>query len=312
MAYAYGGSLLFRDKVNISSEEKYYDKFSETLAKCVITNFTTDERLSDILPSLVRVSSVGAKSGIADLDGNGDLNWRTVDTTSYVRTGDKTFTLGSDVTSLLKKGRKLRFNQSSSLVCSVLTAVYASFKTLVTVEFSDYTSVIPMTLSKFEVSRDSTYDQALLDIMDSDNYQNLGSKSGSVTIDFTKGQAVSLTVSGDLSIGVTSLLKSKKQLNFIVLTNGGNYNLTFDSNITWIGGSVPEFSVSGTDIVMLLSVTGGTAFWGCVWNSSRVSPYVKSTMAPSNTSKLWVDTSTNTLKYYNGASWIGILGVYGG
>lgn len=41
------------------------------------------------------------------------------------------------------------------------------------------------------------------------------------------------------------------------------------------------------------------------------SSIVKSATAPSNTSALWLDTSTGMLKYHNGSAWVGVVGVWG-
>lgn len=48
---------------------------------------------------------------------------------------------------------------------------------------------------------------------------------------------------------------------------GGGYTPTF-SGVSWSGGSAPSWSASGTDIVELITVDGGTTVYGRrIWNS---------------------------------------------
>lgn len=44
--------------------------------------------------------------------------------------------------------------------------------------------------------------------------------------------------------------------------------------------------------------------------TANISTFYKGTSAPSNTACLWINTSNNTLNYYNGSSWVAIRGVY--
>lgn len=48
-------------------------------------------------------------------------------------------------------------------------------------------------------------------------------------------------------------------------------------------------------------------------NNLDVTVYTISNTAPTNTKRLWIDTSStpNVMKYYNGTAWVGVVGVWG-
>lgn len=65
-------------------------------------------------------------------------------------------------------------------------------------------------------------------------------------------------------------------------------------------GTLPV-SCGGTGVVTLEALK----------EALSVYPYIASETEPSDTTKLWIDTNNNTMKYYNGTNWVAVRGVYG-
>lgn len=81
-----------------------------------------------------------------------------------------------------------------------------------------------------------------------------------------------------------------------------------------IGSGALYAETSGSPQFGTLPVScGGTgvATLEALKEALSVSPYIASASAPSDTTKLWIDTNNNTMKYYNGTNWVAVRGVYG-
>jgi len=89
--------------------------------------------------------------------------------------------------------------------------------------------------------------------------QDLGSKSGSTTIDWTKGNKAKLTQTGALTVTFSTNPANPGNL-MVIVTHTGSGSLTF-SGVLWPGGVAPSFSGTGTvDIVSFY--WDGTNYYG--------------------------------------------------
>lgn len=92
---------------------------------------------------------------------------------------------------------------------------------------------------------------------------DLGSGSGGVNIDCSLGQHFRRTITGVSSFTVSNVPASGKAFGLVLeLTNPGAGALTFPGTTKWPGGSQPAWTVSGVDIVVLITRDGGTTWRG--------------------------------------------------
>lgn len=116
----------------------------------------------------------------------------------------------------------------------------------------------------------------------------------------TKAKTVTIDYSGSLSLftGLTIRVKF----------SNANTNSAPTLNVNGTGaksimshGTTPAGSGAWTAGSVVILTYDGT-FWQ-ISGSSQSSPFIVSSTAPSDTSKLWIDTA-NGLKYYNGSAWV--------
>jgi hypothetical protein len=88
---------------------------------------------------------------------------------------------------------------------------------------------------------------------------NLGNMTGTVTLDLDTANAFWGTVTGPVTFAFSNVPASGDAV-FVTLEviNGGSQVLTWPASVTWVGGSAPTFTTSGTDIVTLYTRDGGT------------------------------------------------------
>ena len=87
-------------------------------------------------------------------------------------------------------------------------------------------------------------------------------RSGSVNIDYTAGQVVSATMTGDNTFTVTNKHDSGREGSItLVITNGGAGTFGF-TNVKWPGGVAPTLTASGVDVLAFFTIDGGTTWRG--------------------------------------------------
>lgn len=76
---------------------------------------------------------------------------------------------------------------------------------------------------------------------------DLQSISGSTTLDLTAGRVFSATVTGNVTINMSEPVFGASIL--LILSNGGNYSVTWGMAPQWAGGAAPE--LTGKDLIAL-------------------------------------------------------------
>jgi hypothetical protein len=97
----------------------------------------------------------------------------------------------------------------------------------------------------------------------------LGSVSGSVVIDLTQITTITATISGETTFSFSNASGTHSVL--LVLSDGGSYTVNWPSNIYWPEGNVPSLTTA-VDIVSLLTVDGGTTWYGVLAMDSLALP----------------------------------------
>lgn len=129
------------------------------------------------------------------------------------------------------------------------------------------------------------------------------------------------------AINATNLNNLAKAVESLGVENGGTGNSSFTEGAILVGdGTDPVAEVYGSGA--LYATTQGDPQFGtlpvsCGGTGATTLEQFKANLgltnagfviqnsAPSVTTVLWIDTTNGTIKYYNGTSWIPIVGVYG-
>lgn len=96
-----------------------------------------------------------------------------------------------------------------------------------------------------------------------DVVQSLGSVNGTLSIDGSLGELVTLTISGSITISLVSNSTTNCRTITLIITNGGSSVITWNTSIKWSGG-VPTLSTSGIDILTFTTVDNGTTWYGLI------------------------------------------------
>lgn len=106
------------------------------------------------------------------------------------------------------------------------------------------------------------------------------------------------------------------------VANGGTGRQTFTSGAILTGnGTNPVGQLTGTGAVYATSngnptmgtlpvSCGGTGATSLDALRTALGFFVVQASAPSDTTKLWINSTNSTMNYYNGSSWVAILGVF--
>lgn len=93
--------------------------------------------------------------------------------------------------------------------------------------------------------------------------QVLGNKSGTVAINAANGNIVTLTAAGAITITLTaSAASGYARVLTLIMTNAGSYTVTWPASVKWADGAAPTLTVSGTDIITLITTDNGVAWRG--------------------------------------------------
>jgi len=87
---------------------------------------------------------------------------------------------------------------------------------------------------------------------------------GTQSIDLTLGNVATLTV--DTSANTFTLdnppATGKAGSITLIITNGGSQTVNWPASVDWVGGTAPSLTAAGRDVVALLTVDGGTIWYG--------------------------------------------------
>lgn len=93
---------------------------------------------------------------------------------------------------------------------------------------------------------------------------SMASLGGSLEIDLAASNVFALDLNSNVTNLTLSNAASAGSTITLVITNSGTYDITWPGQIIWAQGSPPTLTTSGKDIITLLSVDGGTVFYGFV------------------------------------------------
>jgi hypothetical protein len=87
---------------------------------------------------------------------------------------------------------------------------------------------------------------------------------GTQDIDLTLGNVITATVdtSGNTFTFSNPIATDDCSSFTLVLTNGGSQTVTWPASVDWAGGSAPDLTSSGVDILAFLTVDGGGTWYG--------------------------------------------------
>jgi len=101
------------------------------------------------------------------------------------------------------------------------------------------------------------------------NVVALGSISGAVDIDCSKGEVFSMTIGGNTTLTFINKKPSGQETSIQLITeNAGDYTFSISGTINWDVGVTPTFTSSGRDRIVLSSIDGSTFDAAQVWRES--------------------------------------------
>lgn len=92
--------------------------------------------------------------------------------------------------------------------------------------------------------------------------QDLGTISGSVTIDLSAGLSVSATIGGAVTLAFMGVPIGGAAVVVLRLTNGGSSVVTWPATIAWANSTAPRLTATGTDMIVLVTDDGGASWMG--------------------------------------------------
>lgn len=92
--------------------------------------------------------------------------------------------------------------------------------------------------------------------------EKLLSLSGtSVTLDLTSSNNFIHTITDNTTFTVTANAGTSVQLGTLVLTNAGNYTITWPSSFNWADNTPPTLNSRGIDVITFFTIDGGTKYY---------------------------------------------------
>lgn len=88
--------------------------------------------------------------------------------------------------------------------------------------------------------------------------EDKGSLSGAINFDLNLYGSIKLTLTANSSFDLSgSYSADRMYITEVLLTNGGNYTLTWSSKFKFVGGSLTGLTTNGTDSLTLITLDGG-------------------------------------------------------
>lgn len=99
----------------------------------------------------------------------------------------------------------------------------------------------------------------------------VSSVSGTLTLNLSAAEVFTTTITEDTTIVISNTLASPKFNSLLLrITNGGSYVVTYPANTKYNNGLAPVLTISGTDLLVLHTVDGGTN-WDCIQIAQNLS-----------------------------------------
>lgn len=83
----------------------------------------------------------------------------------------------------------------------------------------------------------------------------------SVSLDLKTANNFTHTATANTTFTVTANTGTSFQLGTLVLTNAGNYTITWPSSFKWADGAPPSLMESGIDVITFFTIDGGTTYY---------------------------------------------------
>lgn len=91
--------------------------------------------------------------------------------------------------------------------------------------------------------------------------------SGTSSIDVSSAACFTKTVTSATTFSFTNIPSGVFCSIVVILNNGGNYVVTWPSNIKWAGNEAPDLTENGTDVLTFLTGDGGGTWFGKLYCS---------------------------------------------
>jgi hypothetical protein len=139
---------------------------------------------------------------------------------------------------------------------------------------------------------------------------------GTTTLDLnqtTGGRVFVFTVSGASTLAFSNVPSASFAVRIrLLITNGAAFVLTFPASVTWLSRVAPTFNVAGVDEVELMTLDGGTTWYGSLRGPRAGVLYLNQALTTTSTSDVSLASYTlpaNTLTVNGQALRVTIMGV---
>lgn len=86
----------------------------------------------------------------------------------------------------------------------------------------------------------------------------------SLALDLAQSNVFTISLVGNISSVQLNNVSAAGSTVTLIINNAGNYDISWPTSILWAQGSPPVLTTSGTDILSLVSINGGTGWYGFV------------------------------------------------
>jgi hypothetical protein len=90
----------------------------------------------------------------------------------------------------------------------------------------------------------------------------LVSSLSGTAINLSEASTFTKTITTNTTFSITGVPASTSAVFTLVITNGGNYVVSWPTNMKWASGEVPTLTSNGVDILTFITVDGGTTWFG--------------------------------------------------
>jgi len=94
---------------------------------------------------------------------------------------------------------------------------------------------------------------------------NVTQSTGTLTLDCATGNAFSFTPSQNITtLTITNVPSSGDAYSMVLKIAGSAYTIAWGAAVKWAGGQAPALSSSNHDVIVLMTVDGGTTWYGFI------------------------------------------------
>ncbi len=94
---------------------------------------------------------------------------------------------------------------------------------------------------------------------------NVTQSTGTLTLDCATGNAFSFTPTQNITtLTITNVPASGDAYSMVLKIGGSSYTIAWGAAVKWAGGQAPVLSTSNHDVIVLMTVDGGTNWYGFI------------------------------------------------